>query len=322
MEDTSIQNRRRKRVKVIKALIILFFLIFITIPVACAIYLGCALYMTNNELMEMSSQYEAQLTITDDLQQRLYTEENERIAAEAELSEAAVSINLENVDSDIVETESGDEKPVREVYLTFDDGPSIYTEQILDILDEYGVKATFFVTGEAAESFPERYQAIYDRGHTLAMHSYSHIYKDISQDKDRFVKDFNRIRDFVKGITGEEPVIYRFPGGSSNTVSQTDMDELCEYLNAEGVKYFDWNVSSGDASRITLSSDRIVANCLAGINNHNESVVLMHDTSTKYTTVAALPTLLETLSAMEDVEVLPITADTVAVQHKELKEAE
>ena len=146
MEDTSIQNRRRKRVKVIKALIILFFLIFITIPVACAIYLGCALYMTNNELMEMSSQYEAQLTITDDLQQRLYTEENERIAAEAELSEAAVSINLENVDTDTVEIEAGDEKPVREVYLTFDDGPSIYTEQILDILDEYGVKATFFVT--------------------------------------------------------------------------------------------------------------------------------------------------------------------------------
>ena len=133
---------------------------------------------------------------------------------------------------------------------------------------------------------------------------------------ENFEKDFFAIRDYIMKTTGVNPVIYRFPGGSSNTVSATDMEELCRFVEEQGVTYFDWNVSSGDATSQTLSAARIVANCMAGINNYQESVILMHDTSAKYSTVAALPVLIEQIQAMEDVEILPITEDTEAVQHK------
>lgn len=319
MSDTSNIERRRRRVQRLKKMIVVTFFLLVIIPTVICIWLAVSLHVTRNNLSEMNAQYEAQLKITTDLQSELEEETMARIAAEAEAAEAAVAINLEGDIDDTVDVAKED---VRKVYLTFDDGPSIYTEQILDILDEYGVKATFFVTGENAEKFPERYQMIADRGHTLGMHSYSHIYSEVYRDKDSFIADLEKIQGFLTGITGKTPVIYRFPGGSSNTVSATDMNELCAYLTEQGITYFDWNVSSGDASSQTLSADRIVANCLAGVSNNQNAVVLLHDTSAKYSTVAALPVILEQIQAMDNTEILPITEDTVAVQHRESKEIE
>ena len=325
MSEISNTERRRRRVKRLKRYIVCAVLMLITLPTALCIWLGCSLHTFRNEYAEIVSQYDAQLAITDDLQKKLEEEIDLRIAAEAELSEAAVSINIES-DTDVktenfvIEDEPEDDK--RKVYLTFDDGPSIFTEQILDILDSYNVKATFFVTGEAISEHPERYREIVNRGHTIGMHSYTHRYTEVYKSKDNFIKDFERIRTAISETTGITPDIYRFPGGSSNTVSATNMMELCDYLTENGIAYYDWNVSSGDASSQTLSADRIVANCMAGINNHEDAVVLLHDISTKYTTVAALPTILEQLKTREDTEVLPITNETKPIQHRESKEKE
>ncbi len=327
MSDISYSEKRRRRVKRLKRMIVIAFFTVVTIPIALCIYLGCTLYGVTNDLAEITSQYEAQLTITDDLQRKLEEEKMARVAAEAESGEAAVDLNImpaepaSTVDDD-AEAMPEEEDGIKKVYLTFDDGPSIYTEEILDILDQYDAKATFFVTGEAAVEHPDRYKMIVDRGHSIGMHSYSHKYGEVYRNKDNFVRDFNKIRDFLTEATGVTPVIYRFPGGSSNTVSATDMDELCEYLNENGIHYFDWNVSSGDATSQTLSRDRIVANCLAGIYSHDDSVVLLHDTSAKYTTVAALPVILEQLKGLENIEVCAITASTPVVQHREIKESE
>jgi len=323
MSDKSNLDRRRKRVKRLKRLILTFFFLIITIPIALCIWLGCTLHGIRNDFAEVVSQYDAQLAITDELQEKLEAEKEARIAAEAELSEAAVSINIESDVDEVTEDFVKPEEPVeavKKVYLTFDDGPSIFTEQILDILDSYGVKATFFVTGQAVSEHPERFLEIVNRGHSIGMHSYSHKYGEIYKSKDNFIKDFEKVKDTVTQVGGITPAIYRFPGGSSNTVSATNMDELCEYLSGQGVTYYDWNVSSGDASTQTLSAERIVANCLAGIAGHDESIVLLHDISTKYTTVAALPTIIEAILAMEDTEILPITDQTIAIQHRESKE--
>lgn len=323
MSDKSNLDRRRKRVKRLKRLILTFFFLIITIPIALCIWLGCTLHGIRNDFAEVVSQYDAQLAITDELQEKLEAEKEARIAAEAELSEAAVSINIESDVEEVTEDFVKPEEPVeavKKVYLTFDDGPSIFTEQILDILDSYGVKATFFVTGQAVSEHPERFLEIVNRGHSIGMHSYSHKYGEIYKSKDNFIKDFEKVKDTVTQVGGITPAIYRFPGGSSNTVSATNMDELCEYLSGQGVTYYDWNVSSGDASTQTLSAERIVANCLAGIAGHDESIVLLHDISTKYTTVAALPTIIEAILAMEDTEILPITDQTIAIQHRESKE--
>jgi len=333
MNDIAYMEKRRRRVKRLKRIIVATFFLLVTIPLALCIYFGCTLYGVKNELAEITAQYEAQLAITADLQAKLSEDELALEAARAESGEAAVNINIlpqEPSPTPMAVGQTGltgqelieEDENIRKVYLTFDDGPSIYTEAILDILDRYDVKATFFVTGEAADEHPERYRAIVERGHTLGMHSYSHKYSEIYRNEDSFIKDFNKISAFVESITGVTPVIYRFPGGSSNRVSATDMDILCDYLTNKGIHYFDWNVSSGDATSQTLSADRIVANCMAGINNHKDSVVLLHDTSAKYSTVAALPIILEKIKGMDDTEVCQITVDTPLVQHRESKEIE
>ncbi len=208
--------------------------------------------------------------------------------------------------------EKGSEK---KVYLTFDDGPSSNTDQILDILKEYDVKATFFVVGKTDERSVKAYQRIVEEGHTLAMHSYSHKYDEIYESKAAFAKDLNSLQEYLYETTGVWPRIYRFPGGSSNTVSRVDMQELIEYLTDIGITYFDWNVASGDAVSRTLPADTIVDNCLSGIEKQKESVILMHDASNKGTTVEALPRIIEAIREQGDTEILPITDETVPVQH-------
>lgn len=226
---------------------------------------------------------------------------------------------VRNTETDAEEAEPVKTDPAkgseRQVYLTFDDGPSSNTDQILDILKEYDVKATFFVVGKTDERSVKAYQRIVDEGHTLAMHSYSHKYDEIYESKEAFAKDLNSLQEYLYETTGVWPRIYRFPGGSSNTVSKVDMQELIEYLTDIGITYFDWNVASGDAVSRTLPAETIVSNCLSGIEKQKESVILMHDASNKGTTVEALPRIIEAIQERGDTGILPITDETVPVQH-------
>ena len=159
------------------------------------------------------------------------------------------------------------------------------------------------------------YQRIVEEGHTLAMHSYSHRYDEIYESKEAFARDLNSLQEYLYETTGVWPRIYRFPGGSSNTVSKVDMQELIEYLTDIGITYFDWNVASGDAVSRTLPAETIVNNCLSGIEKQKESVILMHDASNKGTTIEALPQIIEAIQEQGDAELLTITDETVPVQH-------
>ncbi len=201
------------------------------------------------------------------------------------------------------------------VYLTFDDGPSANTEAILDILDEYNVKATFFILGKEDEQSKERIRMIYERGHTIGMHSYSHVYSEIYSSLDSFKADFWKIRQYVFDVVGADCVYYRFPGGSSNTAGNMNMQEAVDFLAEQGVKYYDWNVISGDGSSRSLSKEEIVKNCTETISNYGTSIVLLHDAASKKETVEALPEVIETILAMEDTVILPITEDTTAIHH-------
>ena len=206
------------------------------------------------------------------------------------------------------------------VYLTFDDGPSANTQDILDILDRYGVKATFFVVGREGSQAEETLRAIVEAGHTLGMHSYTHKYDEIYASVENFAADFERERAYLLDVTGVESTIYRFPGGSSNTVSETDMREFAEYLDSQGVRFFDWNISSGDGGSFLVPVEMLIENCTAAIKDHSTSVVLMHDAAGKTTTREALPTIIETIQAMDDTVLLPITEETMPVQHIQWKE--
>lgn len=200
------------------------------------------------------------------------------------------------------------------VYLTFDDGPSENTPEILDILAAHQVKATFFVTGKEGDDAEEWYRQIVAQGHTLGMHSYSHKYSVIYESVDTFAEDYTRLSDYLTEITGVTSHLYRFPGGSSNQVSNTDMNAFVDYLGEQGVTYYDWNVVSGDATSQIYTAEELVDNVMADVGTYRYSVVLMHDAAEKDSTVEALELILQKLEAM-DAEILPITDDSPVIHH-------
>lgn len=328
-------DARQKRVKRLKKYIILTLIVSILIPFVLCIVLLVKVHRINGILTELEAR-------TQELSERIAMQgqELERLAAEdivpvsgsAESGMAYSDLEEDGTaEPDGYPEQNGEADPGTEaeartgteagitaahkVYLTFDDGPSIYTDRILDILDEYDVKATFFVVGKETETAEEAMKEIVARGHTLGMHSYSHKYTEIYASLESFEEDFTEIHDLLYEVTGVESVVYRFPGGSSNTISRIDMSDFAEYLDTQGVRFFDWNISSGDGGRALLSVDELVENVTSHILQHETAVILMHDSADKPTTVEALPTIIENILALDDTVILPITDDTEPVQH-------
>lgn len=201
----------------------------------------------------------------------------------------------------------------RKVYLTFDDGPSENTAKILDILKEKNVKATFFVIGQEDEESKELYQRIVAEGHTLGMHSFSHKYSVIYQSLESFSEDMAHLQAYLSEVTGVTPEILRFPGGSSNQVSNTDMTEFIRFLKEKGITYYDWNVASGDATSQAYTPDELVQNVMNDVGRYETSIVLMHDASNKSGTVEALPVMIDKLQEL-GAELLPIDENTTPIQ--------
>lgn len=173
------------------------------------------------------------------------------------------------------------------IYLTFDDGPSNLTKGILDILDEEGVKATFFVCG--ANEYTKR---AYSSGHTIALHSYTHDYGYIYSSSSNYFNDLNNISERVYNTISVRPNIIRFPGGSSNTISRKYNTGIMTYLTSEvinrGYIYFDWNVDSNDAGGDIYNSNNIYNNVINGLSHNRVNVVLMHDSGGHSATVLVL----------------------------------
>ncbi|WP_454971155.1 polysaccharide deacetylase family protein [Dorea sp.] len=186
-------------------------------------------------------------------------------------------------------TEQSDEKVV---YLTLDDGPSKNTQAVLDILDKYNAKATFFVTGAMPE-YKDMIKKAYDKGHTIGMHTYSHDYAKVYASVDAYFQDLDQIGQLVKEEIGYVPCFIRFPGGSSNTISASYtsgiMTTLTQEVQARGYQYYDWNGSSGDGA--VRTTEQLVAQATSF--HDNNIILLSHDSETKDTTVEALPQIIE-----------------------------
>lgn len=217
---------------------------------------------------------------------------------------------------DIEEAGTADEaRAAHQVYLTFDDGPSANTQKILDILDRYDVKATFFVVGKKGSESEDMLKKIVEAGHTLGMHSYTHDYSKVYGSLEGFGADLAKQQAQIYDITGVWSKVYRFPGGSSNTVSDIDMKEFARYLDVQEIRFYDWNISSGDGGSFLVPVETLIENCTSKISKNSTSIILMHDSAGKSTTLEALPEIIEKIQAMEDTVLLPITDDTVPVQH-------
>lgn len=341
------QEMRRKRIKLYKKIIVLFLLFLILLPtIFCVILFVRVGHLEKqlNVLMAMrisESEDDAQGTAQQAKSERptapdyVYANETESDAeterdTEADTEADTETPELEERESDryvSVQPQEGvygaySESMIEEalsegrkvVYLTFDDGPSHNTGRILDILDEYNVKATFFTIGNEAEEFVDEYKRIVEDGHSIGMHSYSHKYNEIYKSVEAFDEDFNKVSSYIESVTGTAPKLYRFPGGSSNLVSSIPMENFIKYLNDKGITYFDWNVSAQDAEGKELPVDTLLENIFKDINKKDICVVLMHDADNLGTTVDMLPELLKRLVEMDAV-ILPITENTTLIQH-------
>ncbi len=216
-----------------------------------------------------------------------------------------------------VDPETGEVLPWadKQVYLTFDDGPSGNTDDLLDLLKEYGVKVTFFVIGKTDDESLRLYKRIVDEGHSLAMHSYSHKYEEIYNSVEDFEKDFTKISDLLYDTIGYVPDLYRFPGGSSNgKCKKLTIQPFIRFLQERDIRYFDWNVENGDATGVNYTVEQLAENLLDGVSKKKSSVVLCHDTNAKTKTLESMKIVIPTLQE-KGAQILPITADTPMVRH-------
>jgi peptidoglycan/xylan/chitin deacetylase (PgdA/CDA1 family) len=173
------------------------------------------------------------------------------------------------------------------VYLTFDDGPSMQTPKVLDLLKDEGIKASFFVLGKMAEEHPEFLKRMVKEGHTLGNHTYDHIYKNLYGDIAEFWRQIQKTENILSDICGVTPELVRAPGGTYinfNAFYYYDMDEA-------GYTVMDWNMDSADSTRAGIPAQEILDHIKSSALKH-EVILLLHDGAGHSETVKALPEII------------------------------
>lgn len=313
---TRAELARQKRIQLYKKVIIYGFLALTIMPIFSSLFLLYKVNELEKKLDYVLSEDGGDYLTFHSSREALLDNPNAQsgmFAPDQKQTLANTDVIQKKAESTQEEETSGEEVQAKRVYLTFDDGPSIYTGQILDILKANDVKATFFVIGRDEEYY-EYYKRIVDEGHTIGMHSYSHVYQDFYASQDSFADELTRLNDLIYNVTGTKSQIFRFPGGSSNQVSALPIETYIKYLNENDIQYYDWNALSGDAVTSGLSPEQLVDNIMNDVEKNQDSIVLMHDLQTTHATVESLQLLIDTLKS-EGYEILPIDENTPLIQH-------
>ena len=273
-----------KKIKTQKVLIIIFLLIIMIV---------LTLIMQNIlQIMQRNQQYqkyETQLSL-------LHKQEEEK---QAEIEAEKERIRQEKIPK---LTEVGKENmkhiyssDTKRAFLTFDDGPSNVTPTILDVLKQENVPATFFVLGSRVEAMPEMVKRIYEEGHYIANHGYSHVYSSIYASPQAVLDEYNKCNEAVKKaiqVPEYQSHLFRFPGGSSGGPYATIKTESIKLLEENGILHVDWNALTGDAEKTNLTIEYEITRLQQTIANKSSVVILMHDASTKNVTAEALPQII------------------------------
>lgn len=230
---------------------------------------------------------------TDSDAQRKAVMENERVRVDVDTKKSYMKLYPDLYVESIKPVISLEKKKI--AYLSFDDGPSHITSEILDTLSNYQVKATFFVLGctitaEGEECLKE----MVEQGHAIGIHTYSHNYKNIYSSVEAFLKDFYQDYLLIYETTGIKVNIFRFPWGSYNTYNKGIRDELIAEMERRGFTYYDWNISAEDSVG-TPSEYRIKSNVLKDLDSYRNPIILMHDSSVNKLTAKTLPDILKSI---------------------------
>lgn len=294
------QRRRRNRIDRMKMCIIYMILFWMVASLTAIVILSVQVVHLHRELDRLSEHQSVMELTSSQIQEKAQTDTEDK-------AENVIGQNI-NASDNIAAKED-----VHKVYLTFDGGPDANTQKILDVLKQYGVKATFFVFGDTSKKMKPVYRRIVKEGHTLGMHSFSNRYQEVYASEEAFTEDFDKLSDYLRQVTGTECRFYRFPGGSCNEISNVPMTEFVQILNEKNITYFDWNVSAGDTGSNYTIED-VVENVTSGVTRYKTSVVLLHDGGDKSTTVEALGPLIEALQKM-GAQILPIDNHTKTIQY-------
>lgn len=184
----------------------------------------------------------------------------------------------------------------KRVFLTFDDGPSTNTNGILDILNQNGIKGTFFVLGSQVQAYPELTKRIYEEGHYIANHGYSHKYSSIYQSPQEVLNEYNKCNQIVAhaiNVPEYNSHLFRFPGGSVGGKYAQVKTEAIQLLEQNNITHIDWNSLTGDSEKSNPTEEYLLNNLQKTTQNKNSIVLLMHDAQMKKITVDILPKIIE-----------------------------
>lgn len=192
------------------------------------------------------------------------------------------------------QTEEADVK--KTAYLTFDDGPSDVTREIIEVLDQYKIKATFFlIAGQITDEKEDIVKELVEKGHTIGIHTYSHKRKEIYSSVDACLDDFEKAYDRIYELTNIKPTVYRFPYGSQNVSVCNICKEVMEKMEEKGLVFYDWNVDSRDFSG--SPSEYSILKNISLFSKYNEPVIIMHDSKKNKITAKVLPQVIERIKS-------------------------
>lgn len=286
---------RKKRVKRIKKIIVGTAIVLLLLPTIMCLFLLVKVHSLEKQIETITKVSDSDVVKAQEKEVKTTKEPKKASTAEPTIKPT-------------------DDTTTKKVYLTFDDGPGSQTGKILDILKKNHVKATFFVTGKEDASSKKMYKRIVKEGHTLAMHSYSHIQDVIYDSKEAFAKDLKQINRCLYEATGVHTKFYRFPGGSSTQNTSLSIQNFIDVLKKNHYLYLDWNVISPDINNANATKEQVVTGVMQGVDAYDTAVVLMYDVADKPMTVKALPSIIKQIKA-KNYELLSVDESMILIQH-------
>ena len=283
----------KKVILVIAIIIIGFLIIFSSFSISYNIINKDKIKSSELGKEEKSQDIEKKKSSKKDKNEVIAYEGNHFQIAEHNIEMEIMPVQRENAHQLIKDIYASDEK---QVYLTFDDGPSRdVTPQILDILKENDVKATFFVLGARVDLYPDTLKREFAEGHYIANHGYSHDYKRVYESKDTVYQEYVECENSIKAALGNpdfNTYLFRFPGGSSGGHYESIKAEARQLFLNYGVAYTNWNCLTGDAEN-KKTKEACMQEMLDTKGDKNSIILLMHDANDKQQTVDALPEIIQ-----------------------------